>query len=75
MIRCLSLFRVASRGLAAVLAGLVLVAGAHAQGVIRQFPANIQRGVMTVTAPPEVQINGTVMRLSPGVRIRGPTCC
>lgn len=45
---------------------------AQAQVVTRQFPANIKRGVMTVTAPPEVLINGTAMRLSPGVRIRGP---
>ncbi len=51
---------------------LSLSATAQAQGITRQFPANIKRGVMTVTAPPEVLINGTVMRLSPGVRIRGP---
>ena len=55
-----------------VAAGLIPVATVHAQGFTRQFPANIKRGVMTITAPPEVQINGTAMRLSPGVRIRGP---
>jgi hypothetical protein len=59
--------------LSTVVASLLLAAGAHAQTMAsRQFPANIQRGVMTVTAPPEIQINGTRMRLSPGVRIRGP---
>ena len=51
---------------------LALPSAASAQSVVRQFPANVKRGVMTVTVPPEVQINGTVMRLSPGVRIRGP---
>lgn len=65
--------RFVTRMLSAAAACLVLAAaGVHAQGVSRQFPANIKRGVMTVTAPPEVQINGTSMRLSPGVRIRGP---
>ncbi len=59
--------------LSALVASLLLATGAHAQAMAsRQFPANIKRGVMTVTAPPEVQINGTAMRLSPGVRIRGP---
>lgn len=37
----------------------------------RQFPVAAKRGTLTVTAPPEVRINGTVERLSPGVRIRG----
>jgi len=57
----------------ALIAALMLATTAHAQAVVsRQFPANVKRGVMVVTAPPEVQINGTAMRLSPGVRIRGP---
>lgn len=38
---------------------------------VRQFPVAAKRGTLMVTAPPEVLINGTVERLSPGVRIRG----
>ena len=38
---------------------------------VRQFPPAAKRGMLEVTAPPEVLINGTVERLSPGVRIRG----
>ncbi len=78
MNRCstFSLFAVFRRRAAciasALLACLLLASAAHAQGFTRQFPPNIKRGVMTVTAPPEVRINGTLMRLSPGVRIRGP---
>ncbi len=37
----------------------------------RQFPASAQRGVFEVTQSPEVLINGTPERLSPGHRIRG----
>lgn len=51
---------------------LVLATDASAQMAVRQFPPTVKRGVMTVTAPPEVLINGAVMRLSPGVRIKGP---
>ena len=40
---------------------------------VRQFPVAAKRGMLVVTAPPEVLINGTVERLSPGVRIRGVT--
>jgi hypothetical protein len=38
----------------------------------RQFPANAKRGTLEVKAPPEVLINGTPERLSPGSRIRSP---
>lgn len=69
---CTVLRRYSAWMLSAVVACLLLATAAHAQGFTRQFPANIKRGVMTVTAPPEVQINGMAMRLSPGVRIRGP---
>lgn len=76
MTRCLAFpaLRLPVRGslLLATVCLLLASAAAMAQGVSRQFPANIKRGVMMVTAPPEVQINGTSMRLSPGVRIRGP---
>ncbi|MEO8543432.1 MAG: hypothetical protein ABJA49_04210 [Betaproteobacteria bacterium] len=69
---CTGLRRYTAWALSVLVACLLLATGAHAQGFTRQFPANIKRGVMTVTAPPEVQINGMAMRLSPGVRIRGP---
>ena len=46
-------------------------AQAQAQGV-REFPPAAKRGYLVVTAPPEVLINGTAERLSPGVRIRDP---
>ncbi len=75
MTRCFSFLssrRLAVWSLALCIAWLGLSATAQAQGMTRQFPANVKRGVMTVTAPPEVQINGTAMRLAPGVRIRGP---
>jgi hypothetical protein len=47
-----------------------LPASAQEQAV-RQFPVAAKRGMLVVTAPPEVRINGTAERLSPGVRIRG----
>lgn len=72
MNRCLS-------GITSLAMGLVLAtitafwpADASAQMNVRQFPASVKRGVMTVIAPPQVSINGSVLRLSPGARIRGP---
>lgn len=38
----------------------------------RPFPATALRGVLVVTAPPEILLNGEPARLSPGSRIRGP---
>jgi len=46
--------------------------GATAQTVGREFPAKALRGVLQVTAPPEVLIDGRPARLSPGARIRDP---
>jgi len=74
MIRCLFF---SPRGLAALVlslaAGMLAVAtSASAQSAVRQFSAAAMRGMMTVTAPPEIVMSGTAMRLSPGVRIRGP---
>lgn len=72
MKRCL-LFRKLSAVLLCAVAGmLAMVTDASAQMAVRQFPAAVKRGVMTVTAPPAVMINGSAARLSPGVRIRGP---
>jgi len=75
MTRCFLFLSSRRLGVWALLVGVAclwLSAAAQAQVMTRQFPANIKRGVMTVMAPPEVLINGTAMRLSPGVRIRGP---
>ncbi len=45
--------------------------GLSAQAAARPFPPNAVRGVLTVTQPPEVLMNGRPDRLSPGARIRG----
>lgn len=45
---------------------------AAAQTSVREFPAKALRGVLQVTAPPEVLIDGHPARLSPGSRIRDP---
>ena len=57
---------------AALLAGLALYTlGSSAQVTARPFPANAVRGILTVTQPPEVLMDGKADRLSPGARIRG----
>ena len=56
----------------ALLATLTLGTGSQAvQPASRPFPPNALRGVLTVTQPPEVLMNGKPDRLSPGARIRG----
>ena len=56
----------------ALLAALALSpTGLLAQSAPRPFPPNALRGVLTVTQPPEVLMNGRADRLSPGARIRG----
>jgi len=50
---------------------LALPAQAWAQSDVRPFPPSAERGVMVVTYPPIVQLNGKPDRLSPGARIRG----
>ena len=39
--------------------------------VLRPFPQQARRGVLRVTNPPEILIDGKPERLSPGARIRG----
>ena len=57
---------------AALLATLTLAhMGLSAQVVNRPFPPSAMRGILTVTQPPEVLMNGKPDRLSPGARIRG----
>ena len=50
---------------------LLASAGAHAQLNVREFPPTAQRGILVVTYPPVIQLNGQPDRLSPGARIRG----
>lgn len=44
---------------------------ASTQTLLRQFPKAAKLGTLVVTAPPEVMINGSSARLSPGARIKG----
>jgi len=44
-----------------------------AQAMLRQFPPAAKRGMLEVLMPPEVLLNGTRERLSPGARIKGET--
>ena len=54
-----------------LLLGLALLAGsAFAQGLQRSAPADVTLGRLTVTAPPEITLDGKADRLSPGARIR-----
>jgi hypothetical protein len=39
---------------------------------VREFPKAALRGVLVVTSPPDVKLDGQADRLSPGARIRGP---
>jgi hypothetical protein len=50
--------------------GLSFVAPVLAQ-TSRPFPATALRGALVVVQPPDVQLNGHAVRLSPGSRIRG----
>jgi hypothetical protein len=57
---------------AALVAGLVMASlDSFAQGLSRTFPPTALRGILTVTQPPEVLMDGRPERLSPGARIRG----
>jgi len=44
---------------------------ATAQITLRPFPPKAERGVMQITQPPELLLNGKPDRLSPGARIHG----
>ena len=54
--------------LAAACLSLHLPALSQAQ---RPFPATAMRGDLVIQAPPQVLLNGSEARLSPGARIRG----
>jgi len=60
-----------ARRIALMTALLGLALSASAQQSVRPFPANALRGTLQVTNPPEVLLNGSTARLSPGARIRG----
>jgi hypothetical protein len=64
MNRCRSLW------VACALGATALLASAQTPP-LRPFPPKAERGVMQVTQPPELLINGKAERLSPGARIRG----
>jgi hypothetical protein len=58
--------------IAAAMALMLLLSGGHvAAQVQRVFPRDALRGMIVVVAAPEIQLNGTPVRLAPGARIRG----
>jgi len=74
MNRCFDLLKSSTLALALALAltgvSAVLPAAALAQGFVRPFPKTAMRGLLEVTAPPQVLLNGQPARLSPGARIK-----
>jgi hypothetical protein len=53
------------------LAGLALLAAvAYAQVPLRDVPKDIKHGHITITHPPQIDLDGKADRLSPGARIR-----
>ena len=56
--------------LAFALCAVPLLASAQNSNV-RPFPPKAERGVMQITQPPELLLNGKPDRLSPGARIHG----
>ncbi len=74
MNRCLLLPRHLLAALLALFAGLALFLAfpATAQDTVqRPIPLAAKRGLLVVTQPPEVLLDGRPDRLSPGTRIRG----
>ena len=62
-----------STALCLLVATAVWLPNAQAQTAQREFPKNALRAVMVVTSPPQIILNGTSERLSPGARIKGPS--
>ncbi|MBX3656868.1 MAG: hypothetical protein KF740_00380 [Ramlibacter sp.] len=50
--------------------GTLFCTEALAQGIRREAPAEVKRGELVITQPPEVTLDGKPDRLSPGARIR-----
>ncbi|MDD2811302.1 hypothetical protein [Rhodoferax sp.] len=59
-------------GVLLLAAGLACVSS-HAQELVRTFPSVSRRAMLEVTQPPNILLNGTPERLSPGARIKGPS--
>ncbi|HVR54382.1 MAG TPA: hypothetical protein VMS38_31960 [Pseudorhodoferax sp.] len=53
-------------------ATLFALATTAAQAQVREFPAPALRGLLQVTQPPDILLDGRPDRLSPGARILGP---
>jgi len=70
MNRCFPRISRALRQLALVGTLALACVPAFAQGVVRPFPAKALRGLLQVTTPPLVLLNGQPARLSPGARIK-----
>lgn len=61
--------RLRARLIASALCAIAVLASA--QTTVRPFPPKAERGVMQITQPPEMLLNGKPDRLSPGARIHG----
>ena len=61
MKRCINFF---------ILCLVILAGSALAQGIQRSAPKDVVLGRLTVTAPPEITLDGKPDRLAPGARIR-----
>lgn len=70
MNRCPFFLKVPSLAIVLAIAALLTPLGALSQ--VRNFPPNALRGLLQVTAPPQVLLNGQPARLSPGARIKAP---
>ncbi len=70
MIRCPALLKSLLPTLCLTATACLIPASIWAQGLIRQFPPTALRGMLEVTTPPQILINGQVARLSPGARIK-----
>ena len=55
----------------ALIATTTLLLATAAQAQVREFPAPALRGVLQVTQPPDIVLDGKADRLSPGARIFG----
>jgi hypothetical protein len=64
-----TMYRCASRSLAAALVAISVIAPVSAQ-VQRAFPTNTLRGAMVFGEYPQVTLNGRSAQLSPGSRVR-----
>ena len=72
---CASSWRQKLAGLCALTTLALLPHPVQAQAptdqILRPFPEQARRGILRVTNPPEILIDGKPERLSPGARIRG----